>query len=135
MAYDPTLLTSVVLYVTLLDSLSVPLLSSSSFFKFDLVSISFLLPDSKSGSFKATLRVQKPGFGGEGSGFLSLPKYIIRIYIWNLYARGCTLSIPEDASCRKKNWGVGRGREEEVRQTGRAFRHHQVRLFKSCRGN
>ena len=79
MAYDPTLLTSVVLYVTLLDSLSVPLLSSSSFFKSDLVSISFLLPDSKSGSFKATLRVQKPGFGGEGSGFLSLPKYIIRI--------------------------------------------------------
>ena len=135
MAYDPTLLTSVVLYVTLLDSLSVPLLSSSSFFKSDLVSISFLLPDSKSGSFKATLRVQKPGFGGEGSGFLSLPKYIIRIYIWNLYARGCTLSIPEDASCRKKNWGVGRGREEEVRQTGRAFSHHQVRLFKSCRGN
>ena len=41
--------------------------------------------------------------------------------------------LPEEK--KKKIGGVGRGREEEVRQTGRAFRHHQVRLFKSCRGN
>lgn len=122
MAYDPNLLTSMVLYVTLLDPLSVPFLSFFFFFFFksDLVPISFLLPHSKSASFKATLRVQKPGFGGEGSGFLSLPKYIIRIYIWNLYARGCTLSAPEDASCRKKNGGGGWGSwEERGGETGR----------------